>query len=182
MCEAFAEDGVAVKGNRRGGVSKVPGTWGTRCQSHIRATRVIHAPFDLPSFTCTREVVSRGAGVWIEIDIESSGEDVRIRARGARGERPAPHSLPPERSFDALQSRRHLSVFDVADTRALEDEAIKAAVGEARKRAQMLADLTGVKVGKVLRVSTAGMQRNWNLSAKEISVSVDVSVDYEITD
>ncbi len=42
--------------------------------------------------------------MWIEIDIESSGEEVRIRSRGARGERPAPHTLPPERGFDALQS------------------------------------------------------------------------------
>lgn len=41
---------------------------------------------------------------WIEIDIETSGDEVRIRARGCRGERPAMHALPPDRGFDALQS------------------------------------------------------------------------------
>lgn len=42
--------------------------------------------------------------MWIEIDVETSGEDVRIRGRGGRGERPKPHTLAPERGFDALQS------------------------------------------------------------------------------
>lgn len=42
--------------------------------------------------------------MWIEIDIETSGEDVHVRGRGGRGERPAAHTLAPERGFDALQS------------------------------------------------------------------------------
>ncbi|MBK9264399.1 MAG: CHAT domain-containing protein [Polyangiaceae bacterium] len=42
--------------------------------------------------------------MWIEIDVETSGEDVRIRGRGGRGERPPAHTLAAERGFDALQS------------------------------------------------------------------------------
>jgi hypothetical protein len=42
--------------------------------------------------------------MWIEIDVETSGEDVRIRGRGGRGERPKGHTLAAERGFDALQS------------------------------------------------------------------------------
>jgi CHAT domain len=42
--------------------------------------------------------------MWIEIDVETSGDEVRIRGRGARGERLAAHKLPSERGFDALQS------------------------------------------------------------------------------
>ncbi|WP_234023467.1 CHAT domain-containing protein [Sorangium cellulosum] len=34
--------------------------------------------------------------------METSGEDVRIAARGSRGERPAPHKLAPELGIDAL--------------------------------------------------------------------------------
>lgn len=42
--------------------------------------------------------------MWLEIDLETKGEDVRIGGRGSRGERPPAHTLAPERGLDALQS------------------------------------------------------------------------------
>lgn len=42
--------------------------------------------------------------MWIEIDVETKGEDVRIGARGSRGERPPAFTLAPDNGFDALQS------------------------------------------------------------------------------
>lgn len=42
--------------------------------------------------------------MWIEIDIETQGEDVRISGRGSRGERPAPYTLGAEGGFDALST------------------------------------------------------------------------------
>lgn len=51
-------------------------------------------------------LLSRGeAGaffMWIEIEVEAQGEDVRISGRGSRGERPAPHTLSGEQNFDSL--------------------------------------------------------------------------------
>lgn len=42
--------------------------------------------------------------MWIELDIETKGEEVRVGARGSRGERPPARSLPDSHGFDALQS------------------------------------------------------------------------------
>ncbi len=42
--------------------------------------------------------------MWIEIDLETKGDDVRVGARGSRGERPPAHLLAPEQGLDALQS------------------------------------------------------------------------------
>jgi hypothetical protein len=42
--------------------------------------------------------------MWLEIDLETKGEEVRVGGRGSRGERPPPHTLAPEQGFDALQS------------------------------------------------------------------------------
>lgn len=39
---------------------------------------------------------------WLEIEVETKGEDVRVAARGSRGERPAPHTLNPDQGVDAL--------------------------------------------------------------------------------
>jgi CHAT domain len=41
---------------------------------------------------------------WLEIEIETRGEEVRVAARGSRGERPAPHTLRPEQGLDALMT------------------------------------------------------------------------------
>ncbi|XXT19138.1 CHAT domain-containing protein [Sorangium sp. So ce429] len=40
--------------------------------------------------------------MWLDVEVETSGDDVRIAARGSRGERPAPHKLAPELGVDAL--------------------------------------------------------------------------------
>lgn len=42
------------------------------------------------------------APVWLEIEIETHGDDVRVIARGSRGERPPPHTLGAEQGLDAL--------------------------------------------------------------------------------
>lgn len=39
---------------------------------------------------------------WIEIEIDTQGEDLMVSARGSRGERPAPQKLAPEQGLDAL--------------------------------------------------------------------------------
>ncbi len=39
---------------------------------------------------------------WIEIEVDTKGDDVRVAARGSRGERPPPHTLDPKQSVDAL--------------------------------------------------------------------------------
>lgn len=39
---------------------------------------------------------------WLEIEVETKGDDVRVAARGSRGERPPPHTLDAERGVDAL--------------------------------------------------------------------------------
>ncbi len=42
--------------------------------------------------------------MWIEIEVEPQGENVRIAGRGSRGERPAPHMMASDQSFDALST------------------------------------------------------------------------------
>src|SRR5262249_32856599 len=42
--------------------------------------------------------------MWLEIDLETKGEDVRVGGRGSRGEHPSAHTLAPEQGVDALQS------------------------------------------------------------------------------
>jgi hypothetical protein len=42
--------------------------------------------------------------MWIEIEIDTQGENVRILGRGSRGERPAPHTLSADRGFDTLST------------------------------------------------------------------------------
>lgn len=41
---------------------------------------------------------------WLEIEVETKGDDVRVAARGSRGERPPPHTLDPDQGVDALQT------------------------------------------------------------------------------
>ncbi|MCK6588237.1 MAG: CHAT domain-containing protein, partial [Polyangiaceae bacterium] len=42
--------------------------------------------------------------MWLELEIDVSGQDIRIAGRGSRGERPASHVISPEKNVDALQS------------------------------------------------------------------------------
>jgi hypothetical protein len=70
---------------------------------------MISFPCSRNSCTCIVEgIVTGGFGassiMWIEIDIETQGEAVRISGRGSRGERPAPHILPSEQGIQALST------------------------------------------------------------------------------
>lgn len=40
--------------------------------------------------------------LWLEIEVDTKGDDVSISARGSRGERPPPHTLAPDQGIDAL--------------------------------------------------------------------------------
>lgn len=42
--------------------------------------------------------------MWLEIELETKGEDISAGARGSRGERPPPHTFAQEQGFDALQT------------------------------------------------------------------------------
>lgn len=87
--------------------------------------------------------------------------------------------------------------FSVKDTAALENRARAAAMADARARAEALAGLAGVKLGKVLSISTSpggsypmpmmGGGREMAMSASvpgissgQLSVNVQVQVSYEI--
>lgn len=65
--------------------------------------------------------------MWIEIDVETSADQVRIRGRGERGERLAPYALPSERGFDALQSLSSKVWRSIRAGRPLEPATIEAA-------------------------------------------------------
>lgn len=42
--------------------------------------------------------------LWLEIELDTKGDEVSVSARGSRGERPPPHKLAPDRGLDALTS------------------------------------------------------------------------------
>lgn len=42
--------------------------------------------------------------MWLELELDGDGQDLRVSGRGSRGERPAGHTIPPERGADILQS------------------------------------------------------------------------------
>ena len=42
--------------------------------------------------------------MWLEIDVEANGEEVRVGGRGSRGERPSARTLAPDQGLDALQT------------------------------------------------------------------------------
>jgi len=95
----------------------------------------------------------------------------------------------------------HGIAFGVEDTAALEQRARAAAMAEARTRAEALAELAGVKLGRVLQVSQSsdggyptplmGMARSRmeamaapvpGISAGQLGVTVQVQVIFEIDD
>lgn len=124
--------------------------------------------------------------------IETAAAIVDALSQASLIAKPNPNAQYEEMNFGVVstgmvggetgRNKNDLAAYDIVDTKKLEDDAMKAAVDDAKKRAQFLAELNGVKVGKVLRISAGNVQRNWNLTAKECSVSVDLSVDYEIVD
>lgn len=42
--------------------------------------------------------------LWLELDLDIAGDEVRVRARGSRGEQPPPQILAPEQGLDALET------------------------------------------------------------------------------
>jgi hypothetical protein len=74
--------------------------------------------------------------MWLELEIDVSGQDVRVAGRGSRGERPPPHAISPEKGFDALQTftskvgravrgGKALDAAVVAEAQALHEEVFK---------------------------------------------------------
>src|SRR5262249_44768282 len=106
------------------------------------------APDGLAPFTSAAAGLGRGAltarpsrldprhAMWLEIELDVAGADVRVSARGSRGERPAQRTLAAEQGTDALQtfsnkvgravrSGRQLDPAIVADAQALHAELFK---------------------------------------------------------
>jgi len=65
--------------------------------------------------------------MWLEIDLETKGEDVRVGGRGSRGERPPAHTLAPEQGLDALQSFTNKVGRAVRGGKALDPAVVEAA-------------------------------------------------------
>jgi hypothetical protein len=94
--------------------------------------------------------------MWLELEIEASGQDIRVAGRGSRGERPPHHAISPEKGFDALQSfaskvgravrgGKALDPAVVTEAQALHEEVFKgdvrdvlARLGEASKDKRLL--------------------------------------------
>jgi len=76
-------------------------------------------------------------------------------------------------------------MFKVPDGTALRDEAYKVALADARGKAEKLAELAGVKLGKILTISESSQQGRPDGSvagnmAGELSRRVNLSVQFEI--
>jgi len=79
---------------------------------------------------------------------------------------------PPATNYYQMQIQAQnggadsLVLFKIPDTTELETQAYKEAIADAKAKAQRIADLTGVKLGKVLSVhddnATAAPQQTWN--------------------
>jgi len=95
----------------------------------------------------------------------------------------------------------NIAMFKVGDPAAQRDEAYKQAMDDAKKRAQRLADLAGVKLGRILSVTDGGQAPNQNAQYQayygmpqppqdsndltstmlgDIPLRVNVTVQYEI--
>jgi hypothetical protein len=97
--------------------------------------------------------------MWLELDLDTSGDEVRVSARGSRGERPPAHAISPEQGFDALQAfankvgravrgGKSLDPAAVSDSQALHEEVFKGELrdvlvrlGEASKGGPLLVRL-----------------------------------------
>lgn len=97
--------------------------------------------------------------MWLEIELDISGTEVRVSARGSRGERPPAHAISPEQGFDALQTfaskvgravrgGRSLDPAAVSDSQVLHEEVFKGELrdvlvrlGEASKGGPLLVRL-----------------------------------------
>jgi CHAT domain len=101
-------------------------------------------------------MVLASVSMWLELELSTSGEEIRVSARGSRGERPPPHTLAKEQGFDALQTfankvgravrgGKALDPAVVTDAQALYDEVVQgelrdvlSKLGEASKGSPLL--------------------------------------------
>lgn len=74
--------------------------------------------------------------IWLEIEVETKGDNVSVSARGSRGERPPPHLMSADQGVDALttlsnkagravRARKDLDVAVVELAQALHSEVLK---------------------------------------------------------
>ncbi|HRI70162.1 MAG TPA: CHAT domain-containing protein, partial [Polyangium sp.] len=74
--------------------------------------------------------------LWLEIEVDTKGDDVHVAARGSRGERPPPHALNPEQGVDALttfsnkvtravRARKELEPAVIELAQSIYDEVVK---------------------------------------------------------
>jgi len=104
---------------------------------------------------------------WVEIEIDASGDDVRVTGRGCRGERPPPHLLGPAIRRDRLdafargvgraaQAGAPLTPALLADAHALHDAVLR---GELRDVVVRIAESSAAgRVLLVLMVRDAALQ------------------------
>jgi hypothetical protein len=52
----------------------------------------------------TRPPYSSTSATWLELELSTVGDEVRVSGRGSRGERPPAHTLAPDRGIDALRA------------------------------------------------------------------------------
>jgi len=97
--------------------------------------------------------------MWLELELDTSGDEVRVSARGSRGERPPAHAISPEQGKEALQAfankvgravrgGKSLDPAAVSDSQALHQEVFKGELrdvlvrlGEASKGGPLLVRL-----------------------------------------
>ncbi len=89
---------------------------------------------------------------------------------------------PPATNYYEIQQRSQngtgdsLVIFKIADTTQLQAEAYKKAVADAREKAQRLADLAGIKLGRVLSVNDEGA----TATPASVTVSMNNNQEHQI--
>jgi uncharacterized protein YggE len=119
-------------------------------------------------------VMARGSGATAT---DVAGGAVRVFAAGA-----AIALAEPASYGGSAASNDELVAFAAANDETLRQSALKLAVADAKSRAEFLAQLAGVKVGKVLSVVHNYPVRPLDTNAGECSASASVTVTYAIVD
>lgn len=65
--------------------------------------------------------------MWLELELDTKGEEVTVSGRGSRGESPPPHTLPPDEGLDAMQSFSNKVGRAVRGGRGLDQPVVEAA-------------------------------------------------------
>lgn len=121
-------------------------------------------------------VMARGSGASGEAT-EVVGGAVRVFAAGA-----AIALAEPSSYGGSSGDNNELVAFAASNDESLRQSALKLAVADAKSRAEFLAQLAGVKVGKVLTVVHNYPVRPIDSNAGECSASASVTVTYAIVD